>query len=303
MAESVAKKKNRTRLVSPFMLRLPFAPRMEKRRGGRPCELRRFGRATLSAPCEILQYPLTIAKRFLGYALPENATGRGMKPISRVSPASDSARRVRGDAQGVRYSARAASSAAGRSAAPSPSGAASRGEFRGQSSGSSGEFRGEFRGHQGSSGDTIRGEFRRAVPGTPYVTHSSNCVWCPRNSPLRSRCQEIRFEPLAAEHVRAILAGRAGLDEADVAAAVRLADGSVNRALQLIESGCLEIRRKILARILALPKEDVFEIADEVLEWAKAAGKPLEPQRERLRAFLYMLESTLSRPHGPRGLR
>ena len=122
---------------------------------------------------------------------------------------------------------------------------------------------------------------------------------------LRSRCQEIRFEPLAAEHVRAILegssspavaaelrrAGRPGLDEEDVAAAVRLADGSADRALQLIESGCLEIRRKTLARILALRAEDVFDLADNVLEWAKAASKQYEPQRERLRAFLYMLES------------
>ena len=123
---------------------------------------------------------------------------------------------------------------------------------------------------------------------------------------LRSRCQEIRFDPLSDEHVRAILggssspaaaaelrrAGRPGLNEEDVAAAVRLADGSADRALQLIESGCLEIRRKTLARILALPAEDVFELADDVLDWARAAAKQLEPQRERLRAFLYMLEST-----------
>jgi DNA polymerase-3 subunit delta' len=123
---------------------------------------------------------------------------------------------------------------------------------------------------------------------------------------LRSRCQEIRFEPLSAGHVRAILEGssspaaaaeprradRSALDEEDVAAAVRLADGSADRALQLIESGCLEIRRKTLARILALPAEDVFEIADDVLDWAKAASKQYEPQRERLRAFFYMLEST-----------
>ena len=111
---------------------------------------------------------------------------------------------------------------------------------------------------------------------------------------LRSRCQEIRFEPLSAEHLRAILQNSSapGLDEEDVAAAVRLADGSANRALQLIESGCLEIRRKTLPRILALPAEDVFDLADDVLDWAKAASKNLEPQRERLRGFFYVLEST-----------
>ncbi|MGO8705782.1 MAG: ATP-binding protein, partial [Candidatus Brocadiia bacterium] len=123
---------------------------------------------------------------------------------------------------------------------------------------------------------------------------------------LRSRCQEIRFEPLSDEHLHAILdgssspavaaelrrAGRPGLEKEDVAAAVRLAGGSADRALQLIESGCLEIRRKTLARILALPAEDVFELADDVLDWARTASKQLEPQRERLRAFLYMLEST-----------
>lgn len=109
---------------------------------------------------------------------------------------------------------------------------------------------------------------------------------------LRSRCQEIRFASLSAEHVRAILEGQPGLDEEDVAAAVRLAGGSADRALQLIESGCLEIRRKTLARILALPAEEVFEVADDVLDWAKAASTQYEPQRERLRAFLYMLDST-----------
>ncbi len=123
---------------------------------------------------------------------------------------------------------------------------------------------------------------------------------------LRSRCQEIRFEPLSDGHIREILegssssaaaaqmqsAGRPGLGAEDVAAAVRLAGGSADRALQLIESGCLEIRRKTLARILALPAEDAFELADDVLDWAKAASKQYEPQRERLRAFLYMLEST-----------
>ena len=36
----------------------------------------------------------------------------------------------------------------------------------------------------------------------------------------------------------------------------------------------------------------MFELADNVLDWAKAASKQYEPQRERLRAFLYMLEST-----------
>jgi DNA polymerase-3 subunit delta' len=109
---------------------------------------------------------------------------------------------------------------------------------------------------------------------------------------LRSRCQEIRFEPLSPDHLRAILqASSPGLDEEDVAAAARLAGGSADRALQLIESGCLEIHRNALARILLLPAEDAFELADEVLEWARAASKQYEPQRERLRAFLYTLGS------------
>jgi DNA polymerase-3 subunit delta' len=110
---------------------------------------------------------------------------------------------------------------------------------------------------------------------------------------LRSRCQEIRFEPLAPEHLRAILqASSPGLEEEDIAAAVRLAGGSADRAIQLIESGCLEIRRATLARLLALRAEDVFELADEVLDWAKAASNQLEPQRDRLRGFLHVLEST-----------
>jgi DNA polymerase-3 subunit delta' len=114
---------------------------------------------------------------------------------------------------------------------------------------------------------------------------------------LRSRCQEVRFAPLSPEQVRAILnlpkvkEDLGEVDAEDVLAAVRLANGSADRAIELIESGCLEIRKKALGRVLALPADDAFAIADEVMEWAKAASQRLEPQRERLRAFLYLLES------------
>jgi len=155
---------------------------------------------------------------------------------------------------------------------------------------------------------------------------------------VRSRCQEIRFAPLSPEQVHDILnlpkvrETLGEVDAEDVQAAVRLANGSADRAIQLIESGCLEMRKKTLERVLALPfdlsldpafgsdaqapqqsqrlhaagqarrevrdggsrggpADNAFAIADEVMEWAKAASKLLEPQRERVRGFLYLLES------------
>jgi DNA polymerase-3 subunit delta' len=139
----------------------------------------------------------------------------------------------------------------------------------------------------------------------------------PRSLPttIRSRCQELRFSPLAPDQVVKALSSHVEFEEGEIREAARFADGSAGRALEILDAGALEIHRKLLPPILALPKGDLFEITDDLLEWARVAGskiwtqrdysgedteedtggerkKPLEPQRECMREFLRLLQFT-----------
>ena len=113
----------------------------------------------------------------------------------------------------------------------------------------------------------------------------------PRNLPdtIRSRCQELRFNPLTPEHISEILSRRDDLDEAHVALAARFAMGSVGTAMASIESECIQAWPALLDRILNLPEEDALALAAELESWLKTAGGGLEPQRERLRELLRLL--------------
>lgn len=110
----------------------------------------------------------------------------------------------------------------------------------------------------------------------------------PRNLPdtIRSRCQELRFNPLAPEHISDILSRRDDVDEAQAELAARFAMGSVGTAIASIESECIRAWPDLLERLLNLPKEDALALAAEVEAWLKTAGTGLEPQRERLRELL-----------------
>jgi DNA polymerase-3 subunit delta' len=113
----------------------------------------------------------------------------------------------------------------------------------------------------------------------------------PRNLPdtIRSRCQDLRFAPLSAEHVHTILSARPDIDPAEVALAARIAQGSAGRAIRALESGCISFHLALLERVLALPEEDPFALSAEILAWLKSASAKLEPQRERLREMLRLL--------------
>ena len=106
---------------------------------------------------------------------------------------------------------------------------------------------------------------------------------------IRSRCQEVRFVPLAPEHVLDILRRRDEWADDDIQAAARFAQGSASRAIQLLENNCLEMCNELLPAILALPNADVFALSDDLLGWARTFSKKLEPQRERVREVLGML--------------
>jgi len=75
---------------------------------------------------------------------------------------------------------------------------------------------------------------------------------------IRSRCRRLLLRPLAEEDVVRALAEATGRDTADedLAQAAAASDGSVSRALALLDGPVLALRRKILDAIAQLPNAD-----------------------------------------------
>jgi DNA polymerase-3 subunit delta' len=93
---------------------------------------------------------------------------------------------------------------------------------------------------------------RRAV--LLLVSHSAARVL----PTIRSRCRLLALRPLAADDVaRAVAAAIGGSpDAADITAASAVADGSVRRALALLDADALDLRNRIMALLERLPAVD-----------------------------------------------
>jgi DNA polymerase-3 subunit delta' len=79
---------------------------------------------------------------------------------------------------------------------------------------------------------------------------------------IRSRCRRLLLRPLPADDVaRAVghALGR-GVEEPEIAAAAEAADGSVGRALLLLEGEALELRQQVIALLDRLPQLDPGEL-------------------------------------------
>ena len=93
---------------------------------------------------------------------------------------------------------------------------------------------------------------------------------------IRSRCRTLFLRPLAAEDVARALAAATGeeTESDDIRAASAAADGSVGRALSLLEGDTLELRQQVVRLLDGLPALDpraLHELGDEV------AGTQAEP--------------------------
>jgi DNA polymerase-3 subunit delta' len=107
---------------------------------------------------------------------------------------------------------------------------------------------------------------------------------------LRSRCRIISLRPLAQEDVAAALGAAAGLEpgDPDIAAAAAASDGSVARALTLLDEDALTLRQQaldLLARLPAVDPADLHALGDAL------AGTDPQP----LAAFLDTVNAWLSR--------
>jgi DNA polymerase-3 subunit delta' len=107
---------------------------------------------------------------------------------------------------------------------------------------------------------------------------------------IRSRCQIIRFKPLAADAVLRVLEREAAADGTAVDAAMltsvaNAAGGSLTRARLLLDPAAVEFRAKLIGLLAKRPLRGV-ELARETLAFVEAAGKDAPPRRARLKVVL-----------------
>jgi len=107
---------------------------------------------------------------------------------------------------------------------------------------------------------------------------------------IRSRCQVVRFRPLAVDAVQRLVGEvlkKRGeeIDEAAIAAAAAASGGSLDRALLLLDPELGAFRGRLLKLLSGHPLRGV-DLAREVTALVDAAGKDAPPRRARLAAIL-----------------
>ncbi|HEY8506526.1 MAG TPA: DNA polymerase III subunit delta' [Gemmataceae bacterium] len=111
-----------------------------------------------------------------------------------------------------------------------------------------------------------------------------------------SRCQVVRFAPLPAAVVDAVLAEQGVADPAQRERFVRLAGGSVGQALALNDPELWAFRGTLLEAVAA-DRPDLFALGRRWMEFVEEAGKDAAAQRGRaslvLRLLIELLQSAL----------
>ena len=109
---------------------------------------------------------------------------------------------------------------------------------------------------------------------------------------ILSRCQVVRFAPLGAEDLTAVLAGQGVDDPARRERLVRLAGGSVARALALNDDAFWELRRKLIDGLTS-PRPNFTVLAREWQHFYEEAGKDTAAQRLRVSLVIRFLVETV----------
>lgn len=95
---------------------------------------------------------------------------------------------------------------------------------------------------------------------------------------IRSRCQRVMFQPLSAELIVEVLREKRGGESEELKLIASLAGGSVGKAIQWMERGMLNERKKLLKKISHLNKGYITEI----LDLAESLGEDKETLMENL---------------------
>lgn len=105
---------------------------------------------------------------------------------------------------------------------------------------------------------------------------------------ILSRCQVVRFAPLAPAVIAELLRGQ-GLEDAElIERLARLSGGSLGQALALADPALWEFRKKLLAGITR-PQVDGVTLSQEWLHFVEEAGKEAAAQRRRASLALRLL--------------
>ncbi|MFQ3651869.1 MAG: DNA polymerase III subunit delta' [Gemmataceae bacterium] len=107
-----------------------------------------------------------------------------------------------------------------------------------------------------------------------------------------SRCQVVRFAPLADDLVRDLLR-QAEVEEHLLNRLVRLAGGSPGRALALSDPALWSFRAELLQGLLCTPL-DTPALGRRWLNFVEEAGKESAPQRQRARALVGLIVDVLA---------
>jgi DNA polymerase-3 subunit delta' len=107
-------------------------------------------------------------------------------------------------------------------------------------------------------------------------------------STILSRCQVIRFAPLPAALVDALLAEQGITDPAQRSRLARLAAGSPGQALELADPALWQLRQAWLHGLTQTPL-DIVGLVQQGQEYVEAAGKEGAVQRQRARLALRLL--------------
>jgi DNA polymerase-3 subunit delta' len=98
-----------------------------------------------------------------------------------------------------------------------------------------------------------------------------------------SRCQHIRFKPIARHHLAAILIRAYGVDPPEASLTAALAGGSLTRALTMRQGRWLQRRRWLMAQLAALPRQSTAALL--------ALAEKLSQDRENLPDTLDLIAS------------
>ena len=104
-----------------------------------------------------------------------------------------------------------------------------------------------------------------------------------------SRCQVLRFRPLAAALVERIVASAAEVAADAARVLARLSDGSPGRAISYASEGTYDTACWLLGELHTMPPVGEFAVAGELLDRARGSGTRLEDAREGLRPILALL--------------
>jgi DNA polymerase-3 subunit delta' len=105
---------------------------------------------------------------------------------------------------------------------------------------------------------------------------------------IRSRCQIVRFRPLAPDEIVRVLRAEHDASQVDDERLLRCAagaEGSLERARQLLDDELMAFRASLFRMLGARPLHGV-DLARDVLAVVDAAGKEAPPRRARLRLVL-----------------